>query len=193
MDPQQLRAVIAAARAGREEAYRCLLARFGPRLYGYFFRATGSHHDAEDLLGEMMLRLVRSLRRYDDRGRFEPWLFSIAANLVRDRIRRARASPQAATLDADGGEGPSLGETLKGAERPVDEGLLRDEAGRAVNEALARLRSILVHECTHAFLYYWLRPGRTPLWLHEGTAVHMQAVADPKDADSGILPRDPAG
>ncbi len=139
MDPQQLRAVIAAARAGREEAYRCLLARFGPRLYGYFFRATGSHHDAEDLLGEVMLRLVRSLRRYDDRGRFEPWLFSIAANLVRDRIRRARASPQAATLDADGGEGPSLGETLKGAERPVDEGLLRDEAGRAVNEALARL------------------------------------------------------
>lgn len=57
------------------------------------------------------------------------------------------------------------------------------------NEALARLRSILVHECTHAFLYYWLRPGRTPLWLHEGTAVHMQAVADPKDAEVRSLRR----
>ena len=56
-------------------------------------------------------------------------------------------------------------------------------------ESLARLRSVLVHEVTHAFLYYWLRPGRTPLWLHEGTAVHMQAVADPKDPEVRSLRR----
>lgn len=46
-----------------------------------------------------------------------------------------------------------------------------------------------MHECTHAFLYYWKRPGRTPLWLHEGTAVHMQAVADPKDPQTRTLRR----
>jgi len=51
-------------------------------------------------------------------------------------------------------------------------------------DSLVRLRGTLVHECTHAFLYFWRRPGRTPLWLHEGTAVHMQAVAQP--ADSGV-------
>jgi hypothetical protein len=54
-------------------------------------------------------------------------------------------------------------------------------------DRLLRLRSVLVHECTHAFLYYWKRPGRTPLWLHEGTAVHMQAVADPKDPQTRAL------
>jgi hypothetical protein len=47
--------------------------------------------------------------------------------------------------------------------------------------AVARLQSALVHECAHAFLYFWGRPGRTPLWLHEGTALHMQAVARPDD------------
>ena len=57
MHSQQLRAMIAAARSGGEEAYRQLLAGYGPRLYGYFYRATRSHHDAEDLLGEVMLRL----------------------------------------------------------------------------------------------------------------------------------------
>jgi len=56
-------------------------------------------------------------------------------------------------------------------------------------QSLLRLRSVLVHECTHAFLYYWKRPGRTPLWLHEGTAVHMQAVADPKDPEVRALRR----
>ena len=60
------------------------------------------------------------------------------------------------------------------------------EAGK---DSLLRLRSVLVHECTHAFLYYWRRPGRTPLWLHEGTAVHMQVVADPKDPQVRALRR----
>jgi len=56
-------------------------------------------------------------------------------------------------------------------------------------DLLLQLRSVLVHECTHAFLYYWKRPGRTPLWLHEGTAIHMQAVADPKDPQTRALRR----
>ncbi len=60
------------------------------------------------------------------------------------------------------------------------------EAGK---RSLLRLRSVLVHECTHAFLYYWRRPGRTPLWLHEGTAVHMQVVADSKDPQVRALRR----
>ncbi len=48
-------------------------------------------------------------------------------------------------------------------------------------DSLGRLQPVLVHETTHAFLYFWKRPGRTPLWLHEGTAVHMQAMADTDD------------
>ncbi len=59
MDAQELRTTVAAAQAGDALAYRALLDAYGPRLYGYFFRATGSHHDSEDLLGEMMLRLVK--------------------------------------------------------------------------------------------------------------------------------------
>ncbi len=60
------------------------------------------------------------------------------------------------------------------------------EAGK---RSLLRLRSVLVHECTHAFLYYWRRPGRTPLWLHEGTALHMQVVADSKNPQVRALRR----
>ena len=83
MDQQQLRKTIAAAKAGDAEGYRVLLEAYGSRLYGYFLRATGSSHDAEDMLGELMLRLVRRLESYDERGRFEQWLFRIAANMVR--------------------------------------------------------------------------------------------------------------
>jgi RNA polymerase sigma factor (sigma-70 family) len=132
-------AMIAAARAGAEEAYQEFLAAYGPRLYGYFYRAIGSHHEAEDLLGEMMLRLVRGLPAYNDRGRFEPWLFSIAANLVRDRIRRARASPAAASLEAETDGGATLAETLGADQEAVEAPLIRREDGAAVVEALEKI------------------------------------------------------
>lgn len=139
MHSQQLRAMIAAARSGGEEAYRQLLAGYGPRLYGYFYRATRSHHDAEDLLGEVMLRLVRRLGDYDDRGRFEPWLFCVAANLVRDRIRRARANPTPMSLEAGSDAGMALVESLSGPDVAVDGDVLADEVSEELSSALARL------------------------------------------------------
>ena len=131
--------MIASARSGGEEAYRQLLAGYGPRLYGYFYRATRSHHDAEDLLGEVMFRLVRRLGDYDDRGRFEPWLFCVAANLVRDRIRRARANPTPMSLEAGSDAGTALVESLSGPDVAVDGNVLADEVSQELSSALARL------------------------------------------------------
>ncbi len=139
MESQQVRAVIRRARAGSDEAYRELLSAYGPRLYGYFYRATGSSHDAEDLLGEVMLRLLRRLGDYDERGRFEPWLFRIAANLVRDRIRRRRVRPGTASLEAREGRSGPLGDALAGEAEAVDAGLIAAETGAALNAALEKL------------------------------------------------------
>ena len=139
MDSQQLRAIVASASVGGEEAYRQLLTAYGPRLYGYFYRATRSHHDAEDLLGEVMLRLVRRLGDYDDRGRFEPWLFCVAANLIRDRIRRAKANPRPMSLEAESDAGTTLADSLRGAAIPVDAEALAEEVSDELSAAMAKL------------------------------------------------------
>jgi RNA polymerase sigma-70 factor (ECF subfamily) len=88
MDASALNELIRQAQRGQATAMETLFECFQPRLYGYFLTATRDVHDAEDLLGEMALRLVKQLGRYDHRGRFEHWLFRIAANLVRDRRRK---------------------------------------------------------------------------------------------------------
>lgn len=138
MEAQQLRDIIARAQGDQAEGYEQLLAAYGPRLYRYFHRATGSHHDSEDLLGELMLRLIRTLKGYDDRGRFEPWLFRIASNMVRDRIRRRVASPIVPMAQAsdDGGSAP---DEIAGPAVSVDAGLLATETSLALREALDRL------------------------------------------------------
>ncbi len=138
MDLQELQETIAGAKNGSPQAYEALLEAYGSRLYGFFLRAVGRHHDAEDLLSEIMLRLVRRLKTYDDRGRFEPWLFRIAANLVRDRIRRLKVRPTAASISPDE-DGGGLAARLAGKSDPVDREMLAADAATALHRALDRL------------------------------------------------------
>jgi len=139
MDPQELQATIASAQEGRGEAYQALLEAYWPRLYGYFVRAVGNHHDAEDLLGEMALKLVGQLKKYDDRGRFDPWLFRIAANMVRDRFRRKKVRPNEMSLSLEGADGRTMADRLAGEAAPPDATLLLAEASGELAEALDKL------------------------------------------------------
>ena len=139
MDRQQLIASVAAAKAGDAEGFRAILAAYGPRLYGYFYRATRHHHDAEDLLAELSLKLVARLCDYDDRGKFDQWIFRIAANMVRDRIRRAKTLPAHASLSGDAEGGRPLSDALAAKEGGVDEAMLSSEASAQLGEALSQL------------------------------------------------------
>jgi hypothetical protein len=42
-----------------------------------------------------------------------------------------------------------------------------------------RLQELFAHEGAHAFFELYRRPGRLPLWLHEGLAEYMTTVNDP--------------
>ena len=139
MDPEQLRAAIASAQAGEAEGFQALLDGYGSRLFGYFVRATGNGQDAEDMLSDLTLKLVRQLGRYDHRGRFEPWLFRIAANMVRDRIRRRKARPIGVSLSVESPSGATMADGLAGQAKPVDAGLLAEELSAELQAALDRL------------------------------------------------------
>jgi len=64
-----------------------LLERYGTRLYGYFLATSGSAAEAEDLVQEIFVVLLEKIGHYRHTGRFEQWLFRIAANMARDRAR----------------------------------------------------------------------------------------------------------
>ncbi len=93
MDSSEQRDRIARARRGDHEALQALLQPLHPRLWAYLLKAVGDPHDAEDLLQETYVRVLRKIGRFRPSGSFESWVFTIASHLVVDRARRRRPIP----------------------------------------------------------------------------------------------------
>ena len=115
MGSEPLTEKIRLCQQGQADAFTWLLREYGPRLYGYFARMSGSTAEAEDLLQEMFLKLLQRIQGYRHEGRFEPWLFRIAANMIRDRGRKLQRQSRALAT------GLEPGNPLHNAADPSDE------------------------------------------------------------------------
>ena len=102
MTPTHLADLIRRAQTHDPDAFDDLIDAFGKRLHGYLYRLTGSRDEADDLLQDVFLRVVKMIGSYRHDHRFEGWLFRIATNLVRDRIRRVGRGPRVIPFDARG-------------------------------------------------------------------------------------------
>jgi len=81
-------AFMAAYAAGDTRAFDKLFTLLSPRVFAFFIRSLGDRALAEDLLQQTFLKLHRARDTYD-RGRpVRPWLFTIAARVRTDELRR---------------------------------------------------------------------------------------------------------
>jgi RNA polymerase sigma-70 factor (ECF subfamily) len=145
MDERALAELIERAQRGDPASFERLVDEFAGRVYGFALRTTGSRDDAEDLMQEVFVRVVRMIGAYQHDGRFKAWLFRIAANLVRDRLRRIRRAPRVVAgsdVLEDGGADQAVSTGAGNA--PIDDqapehGLIRADEVDALNRALAML------------------------------------------------------
>jgi RNA polymerase sigma-70 factor (ECF subfamily) len=110
----------------RREDFERLYDEHAGALYSFLAYRSGDPTLAEDLLADTFERALRSRRGFDPRkGKEKTWLYSIALNLLRDRVRRGRAAERALERSTAGVRGADAGDALDGIER-------RDELGRAL-------------------------------------------------------------
>lgn len=135
-------AIIQRAQRMDASAFDEIVDAYAGRLCGFFLRLLGQRDDAEDLTQEVFVRLVRGIGSYSEKGRFDAWLFRIAANLARDRVRREQRSPGTVGYDADDETGERFAETgpdgRADCHRP-ERAVEAAEEARQLEKAIARL------------------------------------------------------
>jgi len=77
-------------RGGDEAAFEMLYRRHEKPLLNFFYRVVMNAVDAENLCQETFFRIVRAKKKYEATAKFKTWLFQIALNLCRDRLRRMK-------------------------------------------------------------------------------------------------------
>jgi RNA polymerase sigma-70 factor, ECF subfamily len=100
-------ALVEAFQAGDLAAFDLLVVRWQRKIQGTIYRILGTEEDARDLCQEAFLKAFRALKGFKGEARFSSWLYQIAVNLCRDRMRRRRGRTFV-SLEALGDEsGPS--------------------------------------------------------------------------------------
>ncbi|MBI5865194.1 MAG: sigma-70 family RNA polymerase sigma factor [Planctomycetes bacterium] len=131
--------VLRRARQRDPQALAALVQAYAARVSGLLFRLTRSRDAAEELTQETFLRVVRTIDAYEDSGRFESWLFRIAANLARDWGRSSRRRGNVAWIDATDDAADDVREFVQRVEARPDAQLADREARERLAEALGRL------------------------------------------------------
>jgi RNA polymerase sigma-70 factor, ECF subfamily len=119
--------LVAAAQAGDRNALDQLLRRHYDRIHGVCRRIAGSTRDADDACQEALIKITRSLPRFDGRSAFGTWAYRIATNAALDEIRKRDRRPGLGTGDdqqpVDATDGRAAGRI-----EAVTDRLLLDEA-----------------------------------------------------------------
>ncbi len=86
-------ACLRAVADGDREAFRGMVERWQDRLVNYFYRSTGNRSDAEDLAQETFLDLYRAAPKYESRGNFSAFVFTLARRRLIDAYRQRSRKP----------------------------------------------------------------------------------------------------
>src|ERR687887_1136462 len=141
-DTASERQLLAAARAGDEDAFARLVAPYRVQLHAHCYRMLGSVPDVEDALQETLLRAWRGLPRFEGRSSLRSWLYRVATNTCLRAIERRpkRVLPIDSAPAADPHDGPAEPLVESVWVEPYPDGRLRLEDGVVGPEALYEQR-----------------------------------------------------
>lgn len=119
--------LVDAARHGSDVAFEALFRRYRDRITAYVRSILSDHARAEDIVQDVFMSALRSMRSTDREVIFKPWVYEIAKNACIDHIRKARRASEV-SIDSEDFS-------------PVDEGRL--SAGVATTDSAYAARENL--------------------------------------------------
>ena len=88
---------------GNVSALETLVKRHKERIYTFVISKVRNQELAEDIFQDVFFKVIKSLQKgkYNEEGKFLPWVMRIAHNLVIDHFRKAKRMPILGKLKSD--------------------------------------------------------------------------------------------
>ncbi|TPV93142.1 MAG: sigma-70 family RNA polymerase sigma factor [Myxococcales bacterium FL481] len=95
------RRLVRRLKQGDERAFRELVLTYQDRVFGLLYRMLGDRQEAEDLAQDVFITVYRAIASYRGEGRFYTWLYRVASNTCKNRIKylKGRRFHRRAELD----------------------------------------------------------------------------------------------
>ena len=81
---------------GNEQALSILIERHKQKIYSFIYSKVYDRDVTEDVFQDTFIKVIRTLKRgkYNEEGKFLPWVMRIAHNLVIDHFRKNKRMPK---------------------------------------------------------------------------------------------------
>lgn len=121
---------------GDEDAFRELVNRHKNKIFTTILLIVKDRYVAEDLLQETLIKVVNTIKtgRYNEEGKFLPWVLRIAHNLAIDTFRRTKRYPTVVLED-----GSSLLDSLEFAEDSMEDIHIRHDSAQKLKLLIQEL------------------------------------------------------
>ncbi len=80
---------------GNEKALETLILKHKQRIYGFIYSKVYNREITEDIFQDTFIKVINTLKKgkYNEEGKFLPWVLRIAHNLVIDHFRKNNRMP----------------------------------------------------------------------------------------------------
>ena len=123
---------------GCNQSFEKLLTRHKNRVFGFIMSKIKNKELADDLFQDTFVKVVNSLQKgkYNEEGKFLPWVMRIAHNLIIDHFRREKKNKKISnSSDFD------IFDVISNGERTQDEDMIRKRVYKDLNDLVEFLPS----------------------------------------------------
>ncbi|WP_341228255.1 RNA polymerase sigma factor [uncultured Arcticibacterium sp.] len=110
---------------GDDAAFDTLVERYKNKIYTTIYLVVKDQYVAEDLMQDTFIKAIKTLRngKYNEEGKFLPWILRIGHNLAIDYFRRAKRYPKVVFED-----GSNVFNTLNFSENSIETKQIKKES-----------------------------------------------------------------
>ncbi len=121
---------------GNEESFEVLLNRYKSNVFTNIYLIVKDTYIAEDLTQDTFIKTIKTLRsgRYNEEGKFRPWVLRIAHNLAIDYFRRKKRYPTIVMED-----GSNVFNTLAFSEAPYEDFQVQEDTKKKLRSFIEEL------------------------------------------------------